>query len=211
MVDNKKYRIISSVVYPDPDPDHYWIRIQEPPGSGCKYRIKWRLFINGRCCPDESHLTNLGTREYVKTMGTSLAELEDWIRDLAYSKRIQLFSVICPATMVDLNNPSDKKKELAKWWGTDPVHLLPAGYSKMAEKLATRIEKERDQEEQEKRYTTKSASSSTSGQRRDGINRSDMSARRHDRQQAAGGAERGSKFSGNTSGLARWSSLRKKK
>ena len=164
-------------------------------------------YINGRCCPAESHLTNFGTREYVKTMGTSLAELEDWIRDLAYSKRIQLSSVICPATMVDLDNPTDKKKELAKWWGTDPVHLLPAGYSKMAEKLTSRIEKERGQEEQEKKNMAKSATSTITGhsaQRRDGISRSDMSARRHGGQQAAGGAECGSTFSENASGLARW-------
>ena len=28
------------------------------------------------------------------------------------------------------------KKELADWWGTDPVHMSPAGYSKIAESLA---------------------------------------------------------------------------
>ena len=81
--------------------------------------------------------------------------MDDWIRDLAYSKRIQQFSVISPATLVDLDNPTDKKKELVKWWGTDPVHLLPAGYSKMAEKLTTRIEKEWDQDEQEKKNLAK--------------------------------------------------------
>ena len=46
---------MSSVV--DPDPDLYWIRIQELPGSGsvfgiririntCKYRIKWRNMMS---------------------------------------------------------------------------------------------------------------------------------------------------------------------
>ena len=52
----------------------------------------------------------------------------------------------------------------------------------MAEKLTSRIEKERDQEEQEKKNMAKSATSTITGhsaQRRDGISRSDMSARKH--------------------------------
>ena len=105
-------------------------------------------YINGRCCPDESHLSNFGTREYVKSMGNCLAEMDDWLKDLAYSKRILHFTVICTATMADLDSPKSKKKELAKWWGTDPINMLPAGYSKVAEKLSDRIEKDQ-QEDQE--------------------------------------------------------------
>ena len=32
------------------------------------------------------------------------------------------------------------KKELADWWGTDPVHMTPAGYSKIAESLAEKVD-----------------------------------------------------------------------
>ena len=42
-------------------------------------------------------------------MGNSLAEMDDWIKDLAFSKRIQSFSVVCLATLVDLDSPRDKK------------------------------------------------------------------------------------------------------
>ena len=49
-------------------------------------------YIMGRCCKNTDHLKNFGTQEYPKLMGTVLAEMDDWIRDLAYSKRIQNFT-----------------------------------------------------------------------------------------------------------------------
>ena len=36
-------------------------------------------------------------------------------------------------------------------WGTDTIHMLPAGYSKLVEKLTERLEKEREQEDHERK------------------------------------------------------------
>ena len=103
----------------------------------------------GRCCQNMDHLKNFGSQEYAKQMGTVLAEMDDWIRDLAYSKPIQNFSAICTAALVDLDDPACSKKMLAKWWGLDPVHMTSAGYEKLAGSLTARIEKEKERVSQE--------------------------------------------------------------
>ena len=96
-------------------------------------------FIMSRCCSDEGYLKNSGTREYFKAMGKTLAETDDWIRDLAFSKRILNFTVINTGTLVDLDSPTSKKKELFQWWGSDPVYMTQAGYAMLARNLTDRI------------------------------------------------------------------------
>ena len=67
-------------------------------------------------------------------MGNSLAQIYSWLGDLAHGKRIVDYDIVCVSTVIGMEgNPS--KKELAKLWGLDPVHLTPAGYQKMADKL----------------------------------------------------------------------------
>ena len=124
-------------------------------------------FIMGRCCPDTGHLKNFGTKEYVRAMGNTLAEIDDWIRDLAFSKRILNFSL--------------RKKELAQWWGNDPVHMTEAGYAKLARNLTVRIDKMREQEEAEldNKPKRRKLDSSHTLPGRVGISRSDSAARRH--------------------------------
>ena len=41
---------------------------------------------------------------------------------------------------MDLDDPACSKKMLAKWWGSDPVHMTSAGYEKLAGSLTARIE-----------------------------------------------------------------------
>ena len=140
-------------------------------------------YIMSRCCADKDHLKNFGTREYVRAMGKALAETDDWIRDLAYSKRIINFSVVNTATLVDLDSPTSKKKELIKWWGADPVHMTQAGYAKLVRNLSDRLEKAREQEEEDKKTANKSKRRKVDGgdasHGREGISRSDFSAKRH--------------------------------
>ena len=67
-------------------------------------------------------------------MGNSLAQIHSWLDDLAHGKRITEYMVMCVSSAIGLeDNPS--KKELARIWGSDPVHLTPEGYSKLAEKI----------------------------------------------------------------------------
>ena len=138
-------------------------------------------FIMGRCCPDTGHLKNFGTKEYVRAMGNTLAEIDDWVRDLAFSKRILNFTVINTGNLVDLDSPSSRKKELVQWWGNDPVHMTEAYYAKLARNLTVRIDKMREQEEAELDNQPKRCKldSSHTLPGRVGISRSDSAARRH--------------------------------
>ena len=136
-----------------------------------------------RCCAEKGHLKNFGTREYVRAMGKALAETDDWIRDLAYSTRILNFTVVNTGTLVDLDSPTSKKKELIKWWGSDPVHMTQAGYAKLVRNLTDRLEKAREQEEEEKITANKTKRRKVDGgdasHGREGISRSDFSEKRH--------------------------------
>ena len=141
-------------------------------------------FIMSRCCSDEAYLKNFGTREYVKVMGKTLAETDDWIRDLAFSKRILNFTVINTGTLVDLDSPTSKKKELVQWWGSNSVCMTQAGYAKLARNLTDRIDKAREQEEVElptpaNQPKRRKVDETCTLPGRAGISRSNSSARRH--------------------------------
>ena len=68
-------------------------------------------------------------------MGNSLAEIHTWLDDLAHGKRIANYEIMYPSSAIGLENNPDKK-QLAKMWGKDPVHLAAAGYTMLAEKIA---------------------------------------------------------------------------
>ena len=44
---------------------------------------------------------------------------------------------MCPSSAIGLDNNLDKK-QIARMWGKDPVHLATAGYSMLAEKIVKR-------------------------------------------------------------------------
>ena len=73
-------------------------------------------------------------------------------------------------------NPS--KKELAKLWGSDPVHLTAAGYQKMADKLVEKAEAHwmKPPRTADTAKTKKTSNQST--ERRPGLSRSDLTAGR---------------------------------
>ena len=99
-------------------------------------------YVQGKCCDDRQHITNFGTKGYATEMGNSLAQIYTWLGDLAYGKRIVDFDVVCVSTIVGMEG-KPSKKELAKLWGSDPVHLTSAGYQKMADKLVEKAEAHR--------------------------------------------------------------------
>ena len=65
-------------------------------------------------------------------MGSKLADIHSWIDDLSRGKRIWNYEVICPATTI-MTRDNVSKKDLAAFWGADPVHLTRQGYEKLAE------------------------------------------------------------------------------
>ena len=68
-------------------------------------------------------------------MGSKLGDIHGWIEDFARGKRIKNFEVVCPATTISTGD-NISKRDLSAYWGGDPVHLTPAGYEKLGEKLA---------------------------------------------------------------------------
>ena len=71
-------------------------------------------------------------------MGSKLAEIHSWIDDFARGKRIKNYEVICPASTIMVGDDISKK-DLAAFWGSDPVHLTPMGYEKLGEQLSDKI------------------------------------------------------------------------
>ena len=120
---------------------------QLPPPQGCRRlqetdSLPLPRYVQGKCCDDKHHITNYCTTGYATEMGNSLAQIYTWLGDLAHGKRIIDYEVVCVSALVGMEgNPS--KKELAKLWGSDPVHLTPAGYQKVADKLVEKAEAHR--------------------------------------------------------------------
>ena len=71
-------------------------------------------------------------------MGSKLAEIHSWIDDFARGKRIKNYEVICLATTI-MTRDNVSKKDLAAFWGADPVHLTKQGYEKLGEQLSEKV------------------------------------------------------------------------
>ena len=135
-------------------------------------------YVQGKCCDDRQHITNFGTSGYATEMGTSLAQIYSWLGDLAHGKRIVDGEIVCVSTSVGLEgNPS--KRDLAKLWGSDPVHLTPAGYQKMADKIVEMAEAHRTKLQLLAPGPAKS-SQAKKEERRPGLSSSDLTAGRWD-------------------------------
>ena len=96
-------------------------------------------YLFAPCCEEEGHLMNYGTEDYSSIMGEALSEIKDWIDDMSHSKRIKSYTVVCPNSIMGMNDKGniDRKmvKELARLWGRDPVHMAPAAYDMLATRL----------------------------------------------------------------------------
>ena len=69
-------------------------------------------------------------------MGRTLADIYGWMDNLAHGKRISNHELICPSSAIGIGlNDNVDRKQLATLWAVDPVHLAPAGYAKLAEKM----------------------------------------------------------------------------
>ena len=95
-------------------------------------------YSTAKCCPDIRHITNFGKKGYGTSMGAALADIHGWVDDLARGKRIVNYEVVCPGSII-WEDKEISKKDLANFWGADPVHLTVTGYEKLAEKLAKKM------------------------------------------------------------------------
>ena len=71
-------------------------------------------------------------------MGSKLADIHSWIDDFSRGKRIRNYEVICLATTITTRDEISKK-DLAAFWGSDPVHLTKQGYEKLGEQLSEKV------------------------------------------------------------------------
>ena len=95
-------------------------------------------FSTSKCCKDTGHITNFGKKGYGNIMGSKLADIHSWIDDFSRGKRIRNYEVICPATTITTGDDVSKK-DLAAFWGSDPVHLTKQGYEKLGEQLSEKV------------------------------------------------------------------------
>jgi hypothetical protein len=92
------------------------------------------------CCTDEAHCTNRKT--FYPTMFEQLAEIETWMDDQSYLKRIRKYCVLNPNSILtpDLDKLTKKDKTTFKqFWSAGPVHMTGTGYEYLATKLTEEI------------------------------------------------------------------------
>jgi hypothetical protein len=94
------------------------------------------------CCSRPDHLTNFKLKTSMRTM---LAESPDWLKDIAFFKRIREVTVVAPHELLSDGGTEERTKEasrrIACYWDQDPVHMTRTGYAVMAKQLAVCISK----------------------------------------------------------------------
>jgi hypothetical protein len=100
----------------------------------CRYALE-------NCCDDSTHCTNRGSN-LTKTLTEGLANLETWIDDQAYLKRIRNFMVYNPNDFLSPDDTAVTKKDTKLYkmcWREGPVHMTSFGYERMATALTEAI------------------------------------------------------------------------
>jgi hypothetical protein len=99
-------------------------------------------YMTSPCCKLQGHLTNYGGPEYALLLGEAVENLRQWIKDFTFGKKIRNFKVVCSNTAVgvDEENEEEMRKKTKALWTSDPVHLSPAGYEKLATAVCKALE-----------------------------------------------------------------------
>jgi hypothetical protein len=134
---SSKYHVAGDLVMPDRDYFKKLFNKSVPmlrAGGDAKKLILSPLlrYIHAPCCDDSTHLTNYG--KYAAAMGSGLADIKQWLKDLVFGKRIRNFRVMCSNSAIGLDEEDDviSKRQAKALYGKDPVHLSPVGYKKPA-------------------------------------------------------------------------------
>jgi hypothetical protein len=101
-------------------------------------------YVQAPCCDNEDHCTNFQLPSYRQQMGEKMANMETWIRDFTFSKRIRNFRVVSATCAVSMTEEGKlyKNRILKEMWGTDAVHLSPSGYAKLGEVICLKSDQE---------------------------------------------------------------------
>lgn len=95
-------------------------------------------YLARKCCDDPTHMTNHGNEAFIFDLAAKLTVLREALRETLHSRRLQRFKVTSLAKLIGLDYTSQGAgRQLAAYWGNDPVHLNEAGYRAVAEALTT--------------------------------------------------------------------------
>jgi hypothetical protein len=87
-------------------------------------------YVRRKCCDDPGHITNKGS--FGEEIGEGLNEICYWLRNMAFTRRIQNFTVLDPnETMLAGDHIVKDAMQIKKFWKDDPVHMTAAGYKKL--------------------------------------------------------------------------------
>jgi hypothetical protein len=92
------------------------------------------------CCDGPGHLVNQLNKLSMRTM---LSESPEWLRNLAFFKRIRNFTVVAPHELLadagDEERIKKSSRRIAGYWEDDLVHMTKTGYTVMAKQLVITI------------------------------------------------------------------------
>jgi hypothetical protein len=141
-------------------------------------------YIVQKCCEDDSHIINKGLSNYGTNMGTALGKMGEWLKDLAFTRRVRNFTVMCPNEILgDEGSIKAGTRRVTAFWKDGPVHLTQEGYSAlgtgMLDRLATsNLARRVDTDKQVMSYVTKERMIDRSVKRQNWITSNDSSVRR---------------------------------
>jgi hypothetical protein len=98
-------------------------------------------YIVKPCCADPTHIINKGAEQPLGlALGESLNLIYDWLRGLAFTRRIRNFTVIDPNEVIQTkDNVLKAAKQVKKFWKADPVHMSEEGYRVLGKNMLERI------------------------------------------------------------------------
>jgi hypothetical protein len=100
-------------------------------GEECKVVLSPLLrYIGSKCCDSDAHIVNFGEKRYFEKLGAGLGEITDWMKELAHSKRIKNYKIMCPNRLLKMGEDDDKA-----YWDADPVHMCTDGYRQLTPSL----------------------------------------------------------------------------
>jgi hypothetical protein len=99
--------------------------------------VPFMRYMSYKCCEDPNHLTNFKCKGWGNYIGESLININTWLNDVVYLKRIRNFEIMCPNELLQRNVSLKKAAwRLYKFWSQDPVHMTKEGYAELAVALS---------------------------------------------------------------------------
>jgi hypothetical protein len=87
------------------------------------------------CCADNTHMTNRSDSNFGSNLGQALSNIGEWLQDLAFTRRIRNFAVMCPTQVMQ----QAEGERRGSFWTEGPVHMNGEGYRFLGAALLERF------------------------------------------------------------------------